>query len=205
MNTLMTRVRDRRDDSGYTLMELMVALGVFTVVLVVVMAGIISMTTTMRKTSNQTDASDQIRRAILRMDKTVPYSDAITVPGQVGSDWYVEFDTTAGGAHTCAQWRLVAATDLLQYRSWTVTSGTITAPSWQTVATGIVNNPTTQQPFQLQTYAQDNTLVKQELLVKLYATKGTQSVGRAQATTLFVARNSTVNSDPDVCNQVARG
>jgi prepilin-type N-terminal cleavage/methylation domain-containing protein len=194
---LAARRRNARDDAGFTLIELLVAMSIFSVVLVVAMTGIVSVTGNLRKVQNQTDALDQTMRTMTRLDKDVPYAAAISTPGQVGQDWYVEYETILGGADTCDQWRLVAATGLVQHRAWT--NGNTPPTTWETVAKNIVNNPTTQVPFVVKTSAQDSTLSREVLVVDLFAQRGSLSSGTAETKETFVARNSTGSSDASDC------
>lgn len=199
MRSFIASRLQRSRDAGYTLVELLVAMGIFTVVLSVVMAGVMVMTVDLRKTSNQTDASDQVRNAVLRMDKQVRYADSIVPPKRIGSDWYVAFETTVSGQNNCQGYRLRGATDLLQYRK--VDNNTGTDSGWHTVATNVVNDPTVsaQQPFTL-TAANGTTMLRQLLDVHLWASKGSSSKGTAETDVAFVARNSDSNSDPTVCS-----
>jgi prepilin-type N-terminal cleavage/methylation domain-containing protein len=198
MRSFIASRLDRNRDDGYTLIELLVAMGIFTIVLSVIMGGVMVMTVDLRKTSNQTDASDQVRRAVLRMDKQVRYADSIAPPKKSGSDWYVAFETTASGQDNCQAYRLRGATDQLQYRKVDNDAGTDTG--WQTVATNVVNDPaiSAQQPFTL-TVANGSTIIKQQLDVHLFASKGSSSTGTAETDVVFVARNSDVNSESTVC------
>jgi prepilin-type N-terminal cleavage/methylation domain-containing protein len=201
MRSFIASRLDRSRDAGYTLVELLVAMGIFTVVLSVVMGGVMVMTVDLRKTSNQTDASDQVRNAVLRMDKQVRYADSIALPKKLGSDWYVAFETKVSGQDNCQGYRLLAATDQLQYRKIDNKSGTDSG--WRTVATNVVNDPTisAQQPFTL-TSANGTTLLRQSLDVHLWASKGASAKGTAETDIAFVARNSDSNSDPAVCSSV---
>src|SRR5947207_136578 len=114
---LMCELRDRVSerfrgrsalDSGATLMELIVSLGIFTVVLGVVAAVVLQMTSALSKAQATTDTSNEVRRVFDLMDHQVRYADAINSPTQVGSNWYVEFRTSADGDGdgypTCTQW-----------------------------------------------------------------------------------------------------
>lgn len=199
MRSFIASRLDRSRDAGYTLVELLVAMGIFTIVLAIVMGGIMVMTVDLRKTSNQTDASDQVRNAVLRMERQVRYADSIVPPKLSGSDWYVAFETKASGQNLCQGYRLLGATDLLQYRKVDNSAGTDSG--WQTVATNVVNDPTNsaQNPF-TRTAANSTTMMSQSLEVHLWATKGTSSTGRAETDIIFVARNSDSNSDATVCS-----
>lgn len=194
---LASRRRQMSGDNGFSLVELLVAMSIFSVVLVVSMAGIVTVTGNLRKVTNQRDAMDQTMRVMTRLDKDVPYAAAISTPGQVGSDWYFEYETMLAGTDTCDQWRLVAATDLVQHRSWT--NGNTPPTTWETVGTNIVNDPTTQKPFVVKTSNDDSTLIREVLSVDLFAQKGSLSSGSAETKETFVARNSTGTSDASDC------
>ncbi len=193
----VSRRRETSGEDGFSLIELLVAMSIFSVVLVVSMAGIVAITGNLRKVTNQRDAMDQTMRVMTRLDKEVPYASAISAPGQVGSDWYVEYETTLAGSDTCDQWRLLAATDVIQHRSWI--NGNTPPMTWETVATNIVNDPTAHKPFVLQTSANDPTLMREVLSVDLFAQKGSLSTGFAETKETFVARNSSGSSDASDC------
>jgi prepilin-type N-terminal cleavage/methylation domain-containing protein len=194
---LASRRTPRRDDAGMSLIELLVAMSIFSVVLAVAMTGIVSVTGNLRKVSNQTDAMDQAMRTITRLDKEIPYATAVSAPGQVSSNWYFEYETQLAGTDTCDQWRLVASTDVIQHRTWL--NGNTPPTTWDTVSTNIVNDPTTQVPFVLRTTADDSSLTRQVLIVDLFAQKGTGSTGSAETKETFVARNSSGSSDASDC------
>ncbi len=209
----LRRDRDGSRDAGTTLIELIVSMSIFAMFLAVVFGLIGDMTSTMRKTTGIADASMDGRKVFTMLDKQVRYASAINRPGLVGTDWYVEIETTATGTDSCTQWRLRGATDLMQTRSWTVTGGAIVTPAWKTVGTGFVNGAG-QQPFTF-TPAQA-AMQKQRLDVLLVVSKGGNPPGRSLTQTSFVARNtgtktpsnddlnSDGQSDNPVCQQVSR-
>ena len=101
-----------------------------------------------------TDAADGNRRAFELLDKQVRYASGINTPGTAADgNFYVEYQwsksTGSLDAVTCSQWRLNPTTDVLQYRSWASGTTPNPTPSWTTVDTGVINNPSTQPPFWL--------------------------------------------------------
>lgn len=197
-----TKGREHESQAGFTLIELLVSMGLFAVLLVVMMGAITAMTVDLRKANGVSIASDQARRAFERLDKQVRYADAISTPGTVGSDSYVEFRTTdAAGQQLCRQWRLVAGSDLLQQRSWLAGTTPASPPAWKTVSVGVANL-STQPPFTLQ--APTTARPYQQLTVDVVVTSGSKPVGRAEIETVFAARNTNSSTSTSVCNQVAR-
>src|SRR5664280_100746 len=77
--------------AGFTLVELVVAMGLFAVLLVVLMFAIIGMIGNLRKTQGIADASGQARVAFDRLDRQLRYATAVNRPVLVGQDWYLDF------------------------------------------------------------------------------------------------------------------
>src|SRR5674536_356756 len=129
--------------AGLTLVELVVAMGLYGVLRAVLMSAIIGMIGNLRKTQGIAGASGQARGAFDRLDRQLRYATAVNRPVLVGQDWYLDFATlNTSGQIECRQWRVEAATELLQQRTWPVgTVAPATPPSWAGVATGVVNNP----------------------------------------------------------------
>ena len=190
------RRRDERED-GLTLIELLVSMGIFTIVIAVFMAGVVSMTRSTTHSQEVTDAGNAVRRAFQTMDKQIRYASAINFPGvaPVSGNHYVEFRTESqpnGLAPLCTQWRLNVATKELQSRTWRDPGTTRTA--WVTMATNVRNKltaPGSQPPFVLKPAG--GNLVRQQLAVTVVSGRGTSPIG-ADTSTVFVARNSSKNS-----------
>lgn len=204
----------RRPDGGYTLIELIVAMSLFSFLIAVFMSGIVQMSKSTVRVQNVTGASDEARRAFDRMDRQLRYAAAVNRPGRTGDDWYLEFQITATGtsAAVCTQWRLVDGTDQLQYRTWP-DEVSPTASGWITVANHVANDPDTEQPFTFE--PADATYTRQRVTLFLDVSNG--QPGGAQVEATFVARNTSTAtqtnadsspvdgaSDSPVCTQVSR-
>ena len=72
--------------AGFTLVELVVAMGLFAVLLAVLMSAIIGMIGNLRKTQGIADASGQARVAFDRLDRQLRYATAVNRPVLVGQD-----------------------------------------------------------------------------------------------------------------------
>lgn len=210
----MSRLRaaTRRGDTGITMVELLVSMGIFVVVLSVVLAGLVSMTRSTTRVQDVTNAGDSVRRAFQTLDKQVRYATAVNYPG-VGASGahYVELLTTAvpeGQMARCVQWRVHPTSRQLEVRSW-ADSPTATRTAWSTVATGVRNDLTSatpNRPFVLRPAS--GTSLRQQLTVSLDVGRGPAGLNKitgADVRTTFVARNSShlSQSNADANNDLA--
>ncbi|MCL3862848.1 type II secretion system protein [Actinotalea sp. K2] len=202
----LLRGRSSEDDEGMTLVELLVAMAIFSVVLAVFFGGLMTMTRSAVRAQDVTDSGDAVRKAFQMMDKQIRYANSINSPGPGASGaHYVEFLTTSlpgGQEPLCTQWRFDPTARVLQVRTWRdVPTGTRSA--WNTIATdvrndmlgdlaaGIAPNP----PFVLERAG--GTLTRQQLMVSVDVGRGSAgpgSVTGADVATVFVARNSSYES-----------
>lgn len=187
------RRRALRGDDGTTLVEQVVAMGVFTVLVALFMSAVVSMTGSTSRTQNRSDAADAVRAAFLQMDRQVRYASSVNLAGTGPSgDWYVEFRSprrTVMNEYTCTQWRYDVVGGSLLMRSWT--DGTTPTTTWSRVAPAakrpgtppfVVQQATPGQPFQ-------------QLRVRVTADSGRgATAGSASIDTTFVARNSSTSS-----------
>lgn len=193
---MLTSVRRRRtaEDEGFTLVEMIVAMGIFSIVLAVFGAGIVSMTHTTARVQATGETTNEARQAFNLLDKQVRYASALNAPARVGDTWYVEFLTDATGVtgavenpSQCHQWRLRSSTDTLELRSWDI-GGAPTA--WRAVAHYVVNDPVADVPFVFSPAGTNST--RQGLAVSLSLQRGEAPVG--ELTSNFVARNSSTSA-----------
>lgn len=210
-------------DEGMTLVELIVAMGIFTVVVSVFMAGIVVMTKSTARAQAVGDSGDAALKVFQKFDKQVRYASAINGagPGATTGTYYVEYLVTAvdaGQSPVCTQWRYSTSTRKLEIRTWKdVAPRTPTA--WLVMATNVRNDLSqpAQRPFTWK--AADNINLRQQLAVHLDLGPGAAGTGArkgAQIHSVFVARNSssasTSNadsnsdglSDSPVCNTAGR-
>jgi prepilin-type N-terminal cleavage/methylation domain-containing protein len=193
------------DDAGFTLVELIVAMFLFSLLLGIFMSGIVLMTRDTVRVQNISNTEDEARRAFDRFDRQLRYASAVNPPGRVGNDWYFEYQTTATGSVTgqCTQWRVQQSTQQLQVRTWDDATAA-TASGWAPVASHVSNDPTSEVPFTFT--PADTTYMHQRVGLLLEVSMGATTPVRVQAS--FVARNtstSTVtNTGGLVCQQVGR-
>lgn len=192
-----------RDDSGVTLVELIVALGVFTAVIAVFMAGVVTMTKNTARAVSVSDSGSVVRTVFQRFDKEVRYASSINRPGKGPSGaYYVEYliQVVEGGTpERCIQWRVSAAGELQRREAPGPGGGG--AGGWTTTFSEDVRNDLNvpaQVPFKFS--PADNVYANQRLSVNLDIRPSTKHAG-AGLETEFVARNtsstSTTNADLD--------
>ena len=192
--------RRAQGDAGLSLVELIVSMGIFTIIVSVFLAGVVVMTKNTTRAQAVGDSGDAVRKVFQRLDKDVRYAAAINGAG-AGSPgtYYVEYLITAvdpGLKPLCTQWRYTASTRLLEVRTWRdVPSPAVS--SWRTMATNVRNDLTTvaQRPFAFTPAGP--MYQRQQLRVFLDVSPGaTGATGRkgAQLDSVFVARNSSSSS-----------
>lgn len=212
--TSQPRNDDRSPDGGFTLVELIVAIGLIAILFSIFSAGVVVMVHDQDRTRSVADAATQARKVFDTMDKAVRGAAALNQPVLSGNDWYLEFltsDVKNSGAPFCTQWRVDTATQTLQQRTWPNSTGTVTATPWLVLATNVVNKPAaTPPPFTV--VVANSVNVRQQLQVNLSITSPTGH-GAGLVSTL-VARNTTTATQTNVlaggvpinpvCTQVGR-
>jgi len=96
-----------RDDAGYSLLEVLVTMGVMSVLMVIFTTAIIQVFRTSGKAESIAAAQSELQRGFQRFDRELRYASWIAQPGQVGTAWYVEFAGPDGTE--CLQLRLETA------------------------------------------------------------------------------------------------
>ena len=215
MTTLLRRAREARarrtaGDGGYTLVELVIAMGVFAAVLAVFMSALLLMFRDTNRVQTVGKNADGLRKAFMTLDRQVRYADGVNVPGPRttgGRTFYAEFRTPQDGAIAaqCYQWRFDATVGTLAWRTWQATAAVpAAAAGWRQVASGLAAGSTVANPFAMKpavliggaqaTASPDLTsVVHQRLDVAVNSGRGTAGTGE-QLRTTFVAVNTDVNS-----------
>ncbi len=183
-----------------TLIEMLVAMGLFTFLIGIFMAGIAAMTSVTVRTQASTDSGDEIRRTYQRLDKQLRYASAVNRPGLAGGDEYLEFQTSAVGVGSdpvCTQWKLDSDADTLAFRTWSDVDSA-TASAWTVVANRVRNDPATQPVFTFLPIDESHTKQRVEVFVDVQSLQGNGSELRST----FVALNTTPTT---LTNEAATG
>jgi len=148
--------RGTDDDAGTTLIEIMVTMGIMSILMVIFTGAILQVYRASSATESLSTAQSQLQLAFQRTDKEIRYASWIGVPGKVGTAWYVEF--AGADATKCGQLRLAAgagdddadAYGVLQLIRWTRGTPPAVGVRGQTLASQLVTNGAN-PPFVLQT------------------------------------------------------
>jgi prepilin-type N-terminal cleavage/methylation domain-containing protein len=157
----MTARRPERRDQGFTLIELMVSMGIMSIILAVVIGAITQIYSATTRVDTTTYDRDQLTVAFRRLDKEIRYAQWLAVPGQVGTRYYLEYAVPNSG---CRQ--LAYDSGVLTLYSWTLPS---TSPANPQVLASSLTLVSGTAPFTV--YAANSTPYAS-------ATAGTAGVGR---------------------------
>jgi prepilin-type N-terminal cleavage/methylation domain-containing protein len=195
-----------RGDAGFSLIEVMVTMGLMSVVMVVFTAAILQSYRASAKAESISIIQSQLRIAFQRFDRELRYASWIAQPGQVGTAWYVEWAGYDGSQ--CYQLRLETAPagsqegpnnahGVLQLRTWPLATPPVAGASGQTLASNLAD-PGGSGPFErtdagVATGGSDFVPDFDRLRVRLTAQRGDSA---ASVDTTFTALNTSRNT-PD--------
>ncbi|AEI12312.1 MULTISPECIES: PilW family protein [Cellulomonas] len=228
MRELMRRFRERRasdDQSGFTLVELLVVMSIFMGLLIIVFGIMITMSRQTKDNLARTEATEQVRIGLMQIDRQVRSGNVISDPAaetvtMSGADTYYSLRvyTQTDGVFQCVQWRVVyeAASPFgrLEYRSWKPSwQSTGGVESWRTVARDIVrpasdvvdeDDPTTWPPFFVESSDAENASNAQTIRVTLRVKDEDQSEQSRPAvvTSTLTGRNTIFGYPADTCSPV---
>jgi prepilin-type N-terminal cleavage/methylation domain-containing protein len=202
-----------RDDDGFSLAEVMVTMGIMSVLLVLFTGAILQVYRTVTATETLSDAQSELSRAFQGFDRQLRYASWIATPGKYGTATYVEF---AGPLTTdCYQLRLEPGdgtnTGVLQLLTWTAGSPPAPGTRGRTIASQIVTDAAQPPYFELQSagaqpYAtapvgNDFVTANQRLRIRL--TTQVTGGGTTRIDTTFTALNT--SSDTKATNACSAG
>jgi prepilin-type N-terminal cleavage/methylation domain-containing protein len=217
----MTRRRPAardRDDAGFSMVEILVTMGVMSVVMVVFTAAILQAYRTSAKAESISIVQSQLQTAFQRFDRQLRYASWIAQPGQVGTAWYVEWAGYDGSQ--CHQLRLETAPasgqdspddghGVLQMLTWPLATPPAAGTPGQTIAGNLVT-PDSSGPFERQvagvtagagpSAGSDFTPDFQRLRVRVTAQRGDST---AHVDTTFTALNTSRNTP--ATNECSKG
>jgi prepilin-type N-terminal cleavage/methylation domain-containing protein len=184
-------------DGGLTLIEVVVAMSIMTVVGAMFTASVLQLFRSASFSEAASTAQSQVNIAFLRLDKEIRYAAAVSTPGSVGSDSYIEFLTSYTGTPVCTELRLHVATRQLQRRTWIQGSSPLAPSAWIPLASS-VSSP---QPFTFT--AADATFNYQRLRLQLVATSGSGGTATPkQSDITFTALNTSLaTSSATTCTE----
>ncbi len=136
--------RRRPDDDGFSLTELMVAMGIASVVGIVFTTGILQIYRTATTAEGDSVTQQQLGQALVRLDQSLRYAYSIGTVHTESDGPYIEYLTraqdtaTSGFIQRCVQLRLTGTDPLdlaLQTRYWNKTAAAAQPSAWLPLAT----------------------------------------------------------------------
>src|SRR5690554_5727752 len=203
MVKLLRARKGRHDDSGFTLIELLVAMALFTIFIGLFLTAVVALIRGTGQAKITAETSSQALLVFQSIDRQVRYADAINAPGNGTSGArYIEYripgESAPSGVDTCHQWRFVPSSGRIQTRQWSDVTGH-TPGAWSTKLTTanapVPANPN--YPFAL-IPATPSGSAKQQFALTINAGSPTYKA-KADVTSVFVARNSSISSPSNVC------
>ena len=196
----MAERRERRpsirySEAGFSLVELMVAMAIFTIFIVIVLGSVVAISRSAVRTQLVGQSTNSSLVVFGSIDRQVRYADAINFPGAgTFGDRYVEFRvpaaSTASTVAMCYQWRFSVTNLRLESRQWNESDPT-TSTAFSVKLTDMADDGVATHPFQLQPATTTST--PQQLFLVLNPGTDAQLAGASMSTS-FVARNSSSNS-----------
>ena len=172
----------RADDEGFTLVELMVSMGVMMIVMAIVTASIVTMYRSAEDIEARSTAQAELGLVLQRLDREVRYAKGIS--DTLGSADTVDFLTIQGTEQRCVQLRVVDG--VLSQRTWAYGHNPISPTEWRPLASGLeLDEPFTYLP-------PDDKLGYQRLRIYLV-----RDADENEAT--FTALNTDRSSGNDYC------
>lgn len=202
-------------DGGFSLVELIVAMGIFSIFLSVFIAGIVQLTRTTASAVARVESSTSVGVLYQRIDPTVRFAQEINAPGLGGGGRsYIEYFTSAEATsdvrNICTQLRYDPTDATIAMRRWSWAGGSShqdpdAAAVWQVIAVEVLpagsGAPAT-YPFSRTTATADTPY--QRLVVALQL--GAEAYGSdTTSTNTFIARNSSTLSATNTGGQVCDG
>ncbi|EPR76433.1 Prepilin-type cleavage/methylation-like protein [Leifsonia rubra CMS 76R] len=188
------------DDSGFTLTELIVAVGVFTLFMAMMVSTVVVLSHGATRTQLVGQSTNSAITMFGALDRQVRYSDAINYPGPgVSGNRYVEFRTPAESTVSqviplCTQWKFDPTASTISSRSWNDTPSS-TATPWVLRISNVIDDQTASDPYPFRLVPAGITgSALQQLDVKLHAGNEARDEG-VEFTSSFVARNSSIRSE----------
>ena len=181
------------DDAGFTLIDMMVAMTLMTIVMAIFTGAILRMYRVANNVDAKSVAQASINVAMQRLDREVRYAEGVSTPYLVNNNQYVDMlSIQRVGVTTvqqCIQVRVVGG--VLAQRTWTFKASPLNLTAWVPLAKGL----TSATPF---TYRPPNDSVGyQQLTVALASGSGSSADSN---TATFIALNSDRTTSQDYCN-----
>lgn len=140
--------RARREDDGFTLVELLISMTIFSVLMAIILSLMITMMYQAKDNLGRQRAVEQGRLGLSQIDRQIRSGNLILDPildgpaeSGVPANYSLRIYTQEGGAENCVQWRVIfygtSEFGQLEYREWDPVDTTTVTP-WSRVASNVV-------------------------------------------------------------------
>ncbi|WP_084078239.1 type II secretion system protein J [Demequina sp. NBRC 110057] len=216
--------RPGRDaEAGYTLTELLIAMAIFSGLMVMIFSLMITMMHQAEDNLGRTRAVEQARLGISQIDRQIrsgnviidPASDGLTESG-VAQNYSLRVFTQENGEDKCVQWRVAfpsasARFGDLEYREWDAGDPT-TATTWSVVASNVVrpsvspvdaNVEESWPPFWTDPRLPTGTRAQNvRITLRLSDPSANEDAKPASVTSVVTGRNTVFGYSPDYCSAI---
>jgi len=204
---LVDQHEELRDESGFSLIELIVATSIFLMVLGIITAAVVSMMSQTRRESGLSDNLDSARKIFQNLDKTARYANDITTPG-TGTDggYYVEYRTgNTSQQQTCWQWRYTPSTGVVDERHWLpplAGNGSTTPTAWIQEGNGVSLSGAT-PIWSISAYSGSSN---HQTLTAVFKTThgGGPAISQTNQETFTAINTTSASPLSSICNEVGR-
>jgi prepilin-type N-terminal cleavage/methylation domain-containing protein len=202
----------RDDESGVTLIELVVSMTIMGVMMTMFTTAVVQMYQAANKTESMSNAQAELNNVFLRLDRIVRYAAGISNMQEADNRYYIGMLVAeSDGKQRCYALQLTGEpVKRLEIADWYEAARPAEAP-WVTIANDVVPPPSDEppangeppesgDPFEVLPADADHTFDR--LRLNLVATVGTNARSKTEADTKveFTALNTSLASDtPTVC------
>ena len=171
----------REDDSGVTLIELVVSMTIMAVMMTAFTTAVVQMYQAANKTESMSNAQAELNNVFLRLDRIVRYAAGISEMQRKGNRYYIGMLVAeTDNKHRCYALQLTSdPVKKLQIADWYENARPVEAP-WTTIANDVLP-PKSGDPFEVEPASRDNNFYR--LKLKLDATVGTDPRSSTTANT----------------------
>lgn len=150
----LRKARDSRngDDSGFSLIETIVAMSIFGIFTSLVMTALISMLNSTQKSTSLHDGTASLENVFQDLDHQVRYANGVGPMKTLGTNkFFVNWQSQATDTSplTCTQLRLDTTARTLSSRTWQPGAALVAASPWRLLATNVGKDTSQPAPFQV--------------------------------------------------------
>lgn len=178
-------------DEGFSLIELIVAMGIFIIFVSLFLGAVVGLARGTTRAQVSAEATGGVIILFQNIDRQVRYADGINNPGTSSGKTYVEFRTPAASAPsrvtTCTQWRYDPDKAIIESRTWDDTASSVAKP-WSVKLTSVEPDAAAGYPFAMVPVGTAGS-TKQQFVLTVRA--GNSSAGAAtNISSSFFAKNT---------------